>query len=301
MPQSPDTPQAGGPSTDPLDGQSLDSRGGADDAPRSGSDDAGPPGDVDPRRPRLSTFDPCPYLAADGRAWRSAVPDRAHRCTAVAPPALLALDKQRRLCLLAAHLECATFRAAVEAHTGVVGRDGDVSGDRLPDMERVTRWAITRSTPTVLDHGRLPAALSMLSPFRRAGQAVLGGLMVVAVTAVLASRLGNPDEIPAGALVTPTPGETVSLTATPAPTASTASVTATPAHTTSPTPTPTVTAAPIPSATPVTYVVRSGDTLSAIASRFGTTVAAIVAANGITDPSRLSVGQVLTIPGPAPS
>jgi len=42
--------------------------------------------------------------------------------------------------------------------------------------------------------------------------------------------------------------------------------------------------------------VKSGDTLSAIASRFGTTVRAISNLNGIDDPSRLSVGQVLLIP-----
>jgi LysM repeat protein len=44
------------------------------------------------------------------------------------------------------------------------------------------------------------------------------------------------------------------------------------------------------------YTVRAGDTLNRIASRFGTTVKAIEAANGIVDPSRLQIGQVLEIP-----
>jgi LysM repeat protein len=47
------------------------------------------------------------------------------------------------------------------------------------------------------------------------------------------------------------------------------------------------------------YVVRSGDSLSVIASRFGVTVRAIMDANGLTDPDRLSLGQELIIPVPA--
>jgi len=45
-----------------------------------------------------------------------------------------------------------------------------------------------------------------------------------------------------------------------------------------------------------TYVVESGDTLSAIADRFDTTVRAIVRANDIADPDVIDVGQELTIP-----
>jgi len=43
-------------------------------------------------------------------------------------------------------------------------------------------------------------------------------------------------------------------------------------------------------------VVQEGDTLAAIAQRFGTTVAALQQANGIDDPNEIIVGQVLTIP-----
>lgn len=46
----------------------------------------------------------------------------------------------------------------------------------------------------------------------------------------------------------------------------------------------------------VTYVVRSGDSLSAIARAYRTSVEQIMRLNGLTDPSRLFVGQVLRIP-----
>jgi murein DD-endopeptidase MepM/ murein hydrolase activator NlpD len=45
------------------------------------------------------------------------------------------------------------------------------------------------------------------------------------------------------------------------------------------------------------YIVQEGDTLTGIAQRFGTTVEALVSANGIADPSILIPGTPLTIPG----
>lgn len=44
------------------------------------------------------------------------------------------------------------------------------------------------------------------------------------------------------------------------------------------------------------YVVQAGDTLGSIAEGFGISVEALMAANGLTDPNVLSVGQVLLIP-----
>ncbi len=63
---------------------------------------------------------------------------------------------------------------------------------------------------------------------------------------------------------------------------------------------PTVASPPVqPAATPTnaTHTVVAGDTLSALASRYGTTVGAITSANGIADPSRIRIGAVLAIPG----
>ncbi|MDZ7836072.1 MAG: LysM peptidoglycan-binding domain-containing protein [Alkalibacterium sp.] len=45
------------------------------------------------------------------------------------------------------------------------------------------------------------------------------------------------------------------------------------------------------------YTVQAGDTLSAIAGQYGTTVDAIVSANSIADASFIVTGQTLTIPG----
>jgi LysM repeat protein len=50
-----------------------------------------------------------------------------------------------------------------------------------------------------------------------------------------------------------------------------------------------------------TYVVRPGDTLSAIAGRLGVSVGTLIDANGITDPNRVYAGQTLTVPGAAPA
>ena len=45
-----------------------------------------------------------------------------------------------------------------------------------------------------------------------------------------------------------------------------------------------------------THIVRWGESLSTIAARYGTTVYAIVQANGITNPDRIYAGQRLYIP-----
>lgn len=46
-----------------------------------------------------------------------------------------------------------------------------------------------------------------------------------------------------------------------------------------------------------TYVVQPGDTLSGIASRYGTTYQNLAAINGIGDPNHINVGQVLKVTG----
>lgn len=68
-----------------------------------------------------------------------------------------------------------------------------------------------------------------------------------------------------------------------------------PTNTASPSPTSTATTAP-PTPTPVVYTVQSGDTLGAIADRFGVTVDEILAANTVANADSLSIGDQLIIP-----
>ena len=67
-----------------------------------------------------------------------------------------------------------------------------------------------------------------------------------------------------------------------------------------PTPAPVITRTSTPTLTPTPitqrYVVQSGDTLHAIASRFGVPSAVIIAANDISDPALIIVGEDLIIP-----
>jgi peptidoglycan/xylan/chitin deacetylase (PgdA/CDA1 family) len=88
-------------------------------------------------------------------------------------------------------------------------------------------------------------------------------------------------------------GDDDSATQTPTPTGS---APASGTFTSSPTPVPSGGEPTLPP-TGVTYVVQAGDTMYSIAQRFGVTVDAIVEANGISDPSNITVGEVLIIPG----
>jgi LysM repeat protein len=258
-------------------------------APGSRSDDraAGPP-----------AFAVCPYLLSADGAWRSASAAREHRCTAVSPPSPLAAEKQRRLCLTADHVSCATFVAATETRT-VAHRPVDL------------RRPIARTTPLVLDQGRLalPIPLPAIASTPLARQGAFIGLLGVAFAAVLIARLASGGGAETGVIIpvgsgSPTPAVTHSAvagtqaTATPRPT--TAAPAATPKATAKPSPTlvptgpsasPTASGAP-----PTTYKVKRGDTLSGIAAQFGTTVKVLVKLNGITDPSKLHIGQVIKLP-----
>ncbi len=95
-------------------------------------------------------------------------------------------------------------------------------------------------------------------------------------------------------------GHIIVPTATPA---AIATATMTPSATPRQTPTlarstlaPTVT--PTPSPTPVVYVVQKGDNLIGIARHYHVPVALLQETNGVTDPRRLQIGQLLVIPRP---
>lgn len=242
----------------------------------------------------------CPYLLAADGGWRASTPAREHRCTAVAPAAVLAPEKQRRLCLVAEHRGCSTFAAA----SGVGGIDDE---PHAHDRSRAGR-PVARTAPLVLDHGRFAVSMPALRSERGVFQGGLIALMAVAFGALIIARLsaGGPESDPvqavAGATATP------SVTATPterATTAPEATPDAAPDRTlvpteAAPTPTPEPTAVaeatPRPSAAAKTYTVKKGDTLWGIAGEFGTTPQILAEVNGLDDPRGLRVGQVLQLP-----
>jgi LysM repeat protein len=116
-----------------------------------------------------------------------------------------------------------------------------------------------------------------------------------AAAAVITATLDvETPQIAATLEATPTAQPSATETATPEPTA-TETPTATPTE-----PPPTATAQPTAPPQPagvVTYKVKSGDTLSSIASQFGIPWQTLAEANKLTSRSVLRVGQELVIPG----
>ena len=230
----------------------------------------------------------CPYLATADGGWRSSTVSREHRCRAVAPPAPLAAEKQRRLCLTADYPTCATFEAARAARP--------VAHDRLPTLPR----PLARTAPVVLDHTRLPVAMPSLRADRSTVQVLLVALLAIAFAAIVLARLAV-GETPAGTTGSPTPATSTApgaggsrAPATSRPASARPSGDATAAPGSAP---PEGSGAPASGApATTTYKVKAGDTLVGIAAKFGTTPKAIANLNGLTDPSSLKVGQTLRIP-----
>ena len=247
----------------------------------------------------------CPYLLAADGGWRSAQATREHRCTATSPATPPSATKQRDLCLLPVHRGCATYQAARELE----------AGSRATDPADGGLWPETRGAVLALEAvGGRGSGLAG-APGRAGSQAFLVGLMVVAFIVLALARVtptslsGEPpasfaadavgSALPAGASGGPA---SASPTAAPAP-SSEPSPSADPG--TSPSTSPSAgssnapaTASPGASASVATgtsYRVRSGDTLSSIAIRFGVTVKAIKAANGL-GANLIRPGQVLVIP-----
>jgi LysM repeat protein len=118
------------------------------------------------------------------------------------------------------------------------------------------------------------------------------GWLVASLTISVLMAMGcGGEENPAAATPTSPPSTSVIVLPSLTPTS-------TPSPSPLASPTPEATATPTqPPGTSTTYEVQAGDTLFSIARRFDTTVEAIVAANDLTDPSQIEVGQVLVIPG----
>ncbi|GAA1403281.1 hypothetical protein GCM10009639_47870 [Kitasatospora putterlickiae] len=133
----------------------------------------------------------------------------------------------------------------------------------------------------------------------------LGGIAVAVGTTVagllsLNPQISDPDRITEGQQIT-VPAASTSPTAAPTADPATADPTLPP----TPTPTPAETEQPAPSPDPLptpapgaaTHNVVAGDTLSAIAARYGVGLDAVVNANPqLADPDRIEAGQVISLP-----
>jgi LysM repeat protein len=223
------------------------------------------------------------------------MPSRDHRCAAFTPAAPLAPEKQSRLCLTEGHTGCATFLASVaarEARLGAAPRD------------RATRWGLARTTTVIQDPGGIRARLMSALLDRRRWPAIPAALLVVAlfVLAISGFRgvlpttgVGASPSAPVAAIASERPETTDAPTTTEPPLTLPPTGSAPPTEA-PPTTAPAASAAPSTAPTFRTYKVKPGDTLSAIAGRYHTTVATLQRLNHISDPSKLRVGQVLRIP-----
>ncbi len=237
----------------------------------------------------------CPLLGLQGEG-RTAIDgvDSGHRCHAEQPPTALDRQQQARVCLTADHERCERYLAHATrngglrpARSGIL--DGLVSTRMIlaPDPAWRGIAGRARRAPTVplLAIGAAGLALGI------GGVAVASGMVADGL-----GQLGALASSPASPSPTPSPSATPRPSRTPTPTAS-PTPSPTPSPTTAPTTAPTVApTAPPPPPAQQTYLVQEGDTLAAIAQRFGTTVSALQEANGIEDPDEIVIGQRLVIP-----
>lgn len=221
----------------------------------------------------------CPYLALadDGRTVADGF-DPEHRCHALTPPAPLERSRQVQLCLTEAHARCERFGAArtawLAASSGLPRVAPDVAFGRTRlVLEPEAAWRnLTNAPATRISR---PALL------------VAGVALAVVALLVLSSLFGVLGGAPAGSqTATPSPSASAIPSESLAPASAGASSSLAPASVPPE-------ATPVPSQT--IYIVQEGDTLNLIAQRFGTTVAAIQAANGLSG-TEINVGQELIIP-----
>jgi LysM repeat protein len=239
----------------------------------------------------------CPLLglASDRRVAVDGV-DNAHRCHAELAPMPLERQQQAQLCLTPSYERCARYLAHLARAGRSSGRtalgDGLVTTRLLLAPEPAWRGIAGRARHA--PRGPLVAvgvvALGVGVGGVALASAVMDGRFQLATSSDPASPSPSASVIPQPSATqspSPRPAASPSLAPTPSPIP-------TAAPTAAPTPAPTPTPQPPPAQQ--TYTVVEGDTLAQIAQRFGTTVEALQAANGIEDPDEIVIGQVLVIP-----
>ncbi len=163
-------------------------------------------------------------------------------------------------------------RAAPRRRSIAAGRFRDTGRDpdgEVPPWERPRRYEAYPSLKT-------PVSLPRLGPIALGGAVLV--LAALLLFFVVPNWLGVGAPAGGGGDASPTPGASASASASAPP--------ATPA-------------AP----TPIVYVIKSNDTLSKIAKKFGVTVDQLLEANKATikDPNKIGVGQQIIIPTPEES
>ena len=201
------------------------------------------------------------------------------------------------MCLTAAHERCERYLAHATRNGGLrPARSGFVEGlvsTRMilapePAWRGIAGRARRAPTGPLVAIGVAGVALGIGGVAMASGMVGegLAGLVTDATTTPRPSPSPSPSPMPSpsatpSAIPTPTPSPTPSRS---------------PTQSAAPTAAPTVTPTAPPPSPQETYVVQQGDTLAAIAQRFGTTVSALQAANGIENPDQIVIGQVLVIP-----
>jgi hypothetical protein len=246
----------------------------------------------------LEVVDPiCPLLTlgSDRHAVCGGF-DADHRCGALNAPDPLDRSHQLRFCLSAMHVECPHFvRQALADRAAMI--------DGLPAPSPDVQLARTR---LVIDAQRARLGARRGTGLPPAARAAVAAVVVVVAASVglatgslqhLAALAADGRSSPVrdvSAVIVPRPASTAvaapTTTATPVPLGTPAASASPP---TAPSPAVVPTSAVLPAQT---YVVQPGDTLKAIADRYGTTVLALQQANGIADQNVIGVGQLLTIP-----
>jgi LysM repeat protein len=164
-------------------------------------------------------------------------------------------------------LTCATLaKSAVSVGRFIV--EGKASGEKYYLIQGKKKRLVATKKQYLLLRGTTPTAVPVSKYF--ASLLPTGPALAASVKTVLTAPTDQPSSSPS------------------------ASPSASPPAVTNPPVTPSTT--PTTPKAQTTYKIKSGDSLSSIARRYSVTLAALAAANHITNVNRISVGQVLVIP-----
>jgi LysM repeat protein len=262
----------------------------------------------------------CPYLGlADDPATHYAFPSSAQRCHSERRPIAIDAAKQTRDCLTAAHVTCPRYRPVTGRDHPRVLREAvaanAATAANAANADQAANAAVLtleRADPSATAFAAAPAAVGGAQRRRNSRRRRLAKILVVAVLAVVAGfggfQIGSwVAAQTGGAKAQPSPSGLSQSSIAVAPASSAAATTAaSPSVASAPSVSASASPAasgavqgvtqPAPTPRPRVYVVKRGDSLIAIAGRFGVPVAALRKLNNIKDPNLIFVGQRIEIP-----